>query len=95
MDERRRVILEELKNQCAEKQQREFEHYWEIWGVNWYPWSVDFPDGTHLSFTANDISLEDLYYFAEIGELEVVKVYEDHEMPEEFNRVRFRLKETA
>ena len=92
MDERKQLILAEIKTQCAEKQQDEFEYYWEIWGVNWYPWFLEFSPASPMKFTTNDIALEDLYYFVETGELEVVKVYEDHEMPEEFNRVRFRLK---
>ncbi|AEA45231.1 DUF4269 domain-containing protein [Fluviicola taffensis] len=92
MDERRQLILAELKKQCEEKQIYEFDYYWEIWGVMWYPWFMEFYSGASLSFTANDISSEDLNYFVETGELELIKVYERHEMIDEFDRVRFRLK---
>ena len=92
MDQRRQLILFELKKQCTEKQQDEFEYYWEIWGgVNWYPWFLEFSAGDSLVFTANDVSSDDLNHFVEIGELEVVKVYDPKEMTEEFDRVRFRL----
>ena len=91
MDQRRQLILFELKKQCTEKQQDEFEYYWEIWGVNWYPWFLEFSAGDSLVFTANDVSSDDLNHFVEIGELEVVKVYDPTEMTEEFDRVRFRL----
>lgn len=91
MDERRALILTELKNQCKEKQLYEFEYYWEIWGVMWYPWFIEFPDRSNIKFTANDISLEDLYYFAEIGELIVLKKYESQELSDECERVQFQL----
>lgn len=91
MDQRRQLILLELKSQCTEKHQDEFEYYWEMWGVNWYPWFLEFSEGDSLVFTANDISSDDLNYFVEIGELEVVKTYKRSEMTEEFYRARFRL----
>ena len=92
MDERRQLILGELKAECAENKLYEFEYYWEIWGVNWYPRFIEFATGYQLKLTFDDISEEDLNYLVEIGELEVVKVYDLDEMQYEFNRIRYRLK---
>ncbi len=92
MDNRRKLILEELIKQCNENNVYEFDYYWEIWGVMWYPWFLEFSPQKTLIFTSNDISYDDLNYFISSGYLELVKEYTQEEMKDEFDKKRYKLK---
>ena len=94
MDVRRKLIIDELRRQCEENNENEFEYYWEIWGVMWYPWSIETVSNKFLKFTLNDISYEDLDYLVNCGQLELIKIYSKEEMNDEFDRKRYRIKTT-
>lgn len=92
MRDRRKLIWEELIKQCKENNIYEFEYYFEIWGVMWYPWFIEFSPQKPLKFTANDISYDDLNYFISCGDLELIKEYTQEEMKDEFGKKRYKLK---
>ena len=90
MTERLNLIWFELEKQCAELNSDEFEYFWEMWGVMWMPWFIMI-DRNSLNFSANDISSEDLEILVKEGKIEKIKIYEKHEMHDEFGRVRYRI----
>ena len=90
MDERLSLNLTELKQQCLELDSNEFEFYWEMWGVMWTPWFIEV-NNKPLSFTANDVSMEDLDRLIKSGDIELVKIYDRSEMKGEFERKRYRI----
>ena len=91
MDERRKLIIEELKKYCQHYNVIEFEYYWEIWGILWYPWFIEIEKKSCLNFTHKDISYTDLDYFVNCGQLELIKEYSLVEMDDEFDRKRYRI----
>jgi len=90
MDERLTLFLTELRQQCQELNCFEFEFYWEMWGVLWTPWFLEV-NNTSLSFTTNAISDEDLDCLIQNGAIELIKVYSQDEMSDEFDRKRYRV----
>lgn len=90
MTERIKIFWMELYKQCNEQNCNEFDHYWEMWGVMWMPWFIDV-NKKSLTFTANDISSEDLKILVEQGKIEIVKIYEQSEMDDEFDKKRYRI----
>jgi hypothetical protein len=88
--ERTKLIWLELEKQCAELNSDEFEYYWEYWGVLWMPWSIEV-NRKSLKFSANDVSSEDLDYLVKQGKIKIIKIYEEHEMKDEYDRVRYRI----
>lgn len=90
LEERLKLFLFELKKQANALNSDEFEFYWEIWGVWWMPWFIEI-DGKSLTFTANNICNEDLELLIKNGFIEIIKVYEDNEIKEEFGRKQYRL----
>ncbi len=91
MDERLSLILTELKQQCLVLDCLEFEFYWEMWGVMWTPWFIEV-NNKSLSFTSNDVSMEDLDRLIESGDIELVKIFDRSEMKDEFDRKRYIVK---
>ncbi|MFB9079634.1 hypothetical protein ACFFLS_07080 [Flavobacterium procerum] len=90
--ERTKLIWFELEKQCAELNCDEFEYYWEIWGLAWTVYSVVVAQSQKfLSFSNNDVSSEDLDFLVKQGKIEIIKIYERHEMTDEFDRVRYRI----
>ena len=91
LTERINLLWLELEKQCAELNSDEFEYFYEIWGVMWMTWFIMI-DRNFLNFSANDISSDDLEILVKQGKLEIIKIYETHEMKDEFDRVRYRIK---
>ncbi|MFK7786555.1 MAG: hypothetical protein AB8B56_15650 [Crocinitomicaceae bacterium] len=84
-------IYIELLEKCTELDCFEFEYYWEMWGLMWYPWFVEIADkSVNLSF--NDLTQSDLDQLVELNKAEVIKVYSQDEMTDEFDRRRYKLK---
>ncbi|WP_074406478.1 hypothetical protein [Aquimarina megaterium] len=90
MDDRLELFLSELKERCSENNSSEFEYFWEMWGVLWIPWFIEV-NGESMYFTANDISQNDLDRLCKDGFIELLKVYNQNEMKDEFDRKRYRL----
>lgn len=84
----------ELEKQCSELNSEEFEYYFEVWGVWWMPWFIEV-NKKSLTFSANDISSEDLKILVEKGKIEIVKIYDKSEMEDEFDRKRYRIIKTT
>ncbi|MEO9216934.1 MAG: hypothetical protein ABI315_00010 [Bacteroidia bacterium] len=92
MDDRRKLIIDELIKQCQQYKVNEFEYYWEMWSVMWYPWFIEIEKNKSLNFTFNDISYKDLDYLVDCGQLELIKEYTPAELKDEFDRKRYRIK---
>jgi hypothetical protein len=90
MTDRINLFWFELEKQCAELNSNEFEYYWEIWGLMWTPWFIEVNQSS-LNFSVNDVSSDDLDYLIKEGKIEIIKIYERHEMTDEFDRVRYRI----
>ncbi len=90
MDDRLELFLSELKETCAENNSNEFEYFWEMWGVLWMPWFIEV-NGESMYFSSNDISQNDLDQLCKNGFIELLKVYDQNEMKDEFDRKRYRL----
>lgn len=90
MDDRLALFLSELKERCAENNSNEFEYFWEMWGVLWMPWFIEV-NGESMYFSSNDISQNDLDQLCKNGFIELLKVYDQNEMKDEFDRKRYRL----
>lgn len=90
LTERINLLWLELEKQCTELNSYEFEYFWEMWGVMWMPWFIMI-DRNSLNFSANDISSDDLEILVKQGKLEIIKIYETHEMQDEFERIRYRI----
>ncbi|EZH75361.1 hypothetical protein ATO12_00875 [Aquimarina atlantica] len=93
MDDRLELFLSELKERCSENNSNEFEYFWEMWGVLWMPWFIEI-NGESMYFTTNDISQNDLDQLHKDGFIELLKIYDQNEMKDEFDRKRYRLIET-
>ncbi|SFO52891.1 hypothetical protein SAMN05428949_5591 [Chitinophaga sp. YR627] len=93
MDERRKQILQEIKHQCEAYKSDEFEYYFEIWGLNWYPWQLEVSPAQTIQLSINDLSTEDLQYLENAGEIMLIRKYEPHEVENEteFGRKRYRI----
>ena len=91
MDDRLNQIILEIKQKCEDANCFEFEYYWEIWGVMWYPWFLEI-NGKSQSFSFNDISSDDLETLCSEGLIELIEEYSDDEKSEsEFDKKRYRL----
>jgi hypothetical protein len=90
MTERINIFWIELDRQCNEYNCSEFEYYWEMWGVLWMPWFIEVTSKS-LNFSANDISINDLNFLVEKGKIEIIKIYDELEMNDEFDRIRYRI----
>lgn len=85
--------MQEIKHQCQEYNSNEFEYYFEIWGLNWYPWQLEVSPEQTIQLSINDLLTEDLQYLEDAGEIFLVKKYEPHEVANEteFGRKRYRI----
>jgi len=90
LTERINLLWLELEKQCAALNSSEFEYSWEMWGVMWTPFFI-MVDDKSLSFSATDIQSDDLDILVKQGKLEIIKIYEAHEMKEEFEKIRYRI----
>ncbi len=92
MNDRLNQIILEIEQKCKEVNCFEFEYYWEVWGVMWYPLFIEI-NGKSESFSFKDISNNDLEILCTEGLIELVKEYEDDEKhKDEFDKKRYRLK---
>lgn len=91
MNDRLKIIYSEILEKCNNSNCFEFEYYWEILGVMWYPWTLEI-NGKSESFSLNDISYKDLEGLCDNGFLELIKEYTKEEMDDEFDRKRYRIK---
>lgn len=41
INDRNLLIYSEILEKCNAENVYEFEYYWEIWGVMWYPWTIE------------------------------------------------------
>ncbi|MCE3229691.1 MAG: hypothetical protein K0S32_4242 [Bacteroidetes bacterium] len=90
MTDRLEIFLHELTVHSLELKCDEFEFYWEMWGAWWTPWFLEI-DKKSLSFSFNDISYSDLDELEKNGFIELIKVYDQTEMTDEFDRKRYRI----
>lgn len=90
IEEKLNIFWIELEKQCNELNNSEFEFYLEMWGVWWMPWFIEV-DKKSLTFSANDISSNDLNILVEKDKIEIIKIYERSEMQDEFDRIRYRI----
>lgn len=91
MNERIDIIYSEILSKCEESNCFEFESYWEIWGVMWYPWFFEIAEKS-ISLSFNDLTQKDLEHLVDLDKIEVVKIYSEDEMTDEFDRKRYRIK---
>ncbi len=91
MSKRTDIIFSEIKSKLVELNCNEFEYYWEIWGVMWYPWFIEI-NGKSENFSFNDLTQEDLNQLVKENKIENIKVYSKDEMTDEFDRKRYRIK---
>lgn len=94
MNNRLKILHSEILKKCVNYECYEFEFYWEIWGLMWYPWTLEI-NGKSESFSINDISYDDLEKLCDLGLIELIKVYSKEEMNDEFDRKRYRIKKTG
>ncbi len=90
MNDRIALIYSELLEKCTQENVYEFEYYWEIWGVLWYPWTIEI-NQKYQTFTLNDISEGDLTALVKSEKISLIKTYDKAEMHEEFDRKRYRI----
>ncbi|WP_298540903.1 hypothetical protein [uncultured Aquimarina sp.] len=90
MNDRLKILFSELLEKCNNANYFEFEYYWEIWGVMWYPWTLEIK-GKSESFSLYDISYKDLENLCNNGQIELIKEYSIEEMEDEFDRKRYRI----
>ncbi len=90
MNDRIALIYSELLEKCTQENVYEFEYYWEIWGVLWYPWTIEI-NQKYQTFTLNDISEGDLTALVKSEKISLIKTYEKAEMHDEFDRKRYRI----
>ena len=91
ISERLLTFVKELEAQCDLKNCYEFEYYVEIWSAfYWFPWFIDV-NGESLTFSANDISRDDLDWLENHKFLEIIKIYEKSEARIELERRRYKL----
>lgn len=90
MNERLKTLFTEILEKCNRANCFEFEYYWEIWGVMWYPWTLEI-NGRFQTFSLNDVSYQDLEELCNNGLIELIKEYSKEEMDDEFDRKRYRI----
>ena len=90
MNDRLKTIYSEILEKCDNSNCFEFEYYWEIWGVTWYPWTLEINVQSE-SFSLSDISYKDLDNLSKNGLIELIKEYPKEEMDGEFDRKRYRI----
>ncbi|WP_433829047.1 hypothetical protein [Flavobacterium anhuiense] len=90
LTERINLLWSELEKQCAALNSDEFEYSWEMWGVMWTPWFIMVGDKS-INFSANNLESADFDILVKQGKLEIVKIYEAHELKEEFEKIRYRI----
>lgn len=90
MNKRLKTIYKELYEKCATENCTEFEYYWEIYGVLWYPWTLEI-NGVYQSFSINDVGYKDLDALCDLGYIQWIKTYTKEEMQDEFDRKRYRI----
>ncbi|MEL1245914.1 hypothetical protein AAEO56_16690 [Flavobacterium sp. DGU11] len=91
MEEQLHQFWQELVTQCKAFQTDEFEYYWEIWGVNWYPWTIETATRKGLNFTDGYDPGKKLDWLESQGIIAIVKEYTREEMGDEFNRKRYKI----
>lgn len=91
MSKRTDLIFSEIHSKLVELNCSEFDYYWEIWGVMWYPWFIEI-NGKSENFSFNDLTQEDLNQLEKEKKIETIKVYSKDEMTVELDRKRYRIK---
>ncbi|WP_340153812.1 hypothetical protein [uncultured Marivirga sp.] len=91
MSKRTDIIFSEIHSKLVALNCTEFEYYWEIWGVMWYPWFIEI-DGKSENFSFNDLTQKDLEELIKDEKIEIIKIYSKDEMNDEFDRKRYRIK---
>lgn len=90
LDRRIKRIYTELLEKCEQSNCYEFDYYWEIWGILWYPWTLEI-NGKYHSFSVNDLSYKDLNKMCDLGLIELVEEFSNHESKDERDHKRYRL----
>jgi len=90
IDDRNELIYSEILEKCNKENSYEFEYYWEIWGIMWYPWTIEINE-EFQTFSLNDISDYDLTELVKLEKIELIKTYDKSEMNDEFDRKRYRI----
>jgi hypothetical protein len=90
IESRSELIYSEILKNCKLENTNEFEFYWEIWGVMWYPWTIEI-NKKFQTFSLNDISEDDLTELIKLKKIELIKTYEKSEMNDEFDRKRYKI----
>ena len=67
-----KIIYEEIVQKCEQLTCTEFVYYWEIWGMLWYPWTLEM-NGQYPYFSVNDISAKDLGKSCDVGLIELIE----------------------
>ncbi len=91
MSKRTDKIFSEIYSKLVQLDCYEFEYYWEMWGLMWYPWFIEI-NGKSESFSFNDLTQDDLNQLVNEDKIEIIKVYSKDEMTDEFDRKRYRIK---
>lgn len=89
-NDRLELIYSELLEKCTRENVFEFEYFWEIWGVLWYPWTIEI-NQKYQTFTLNDIAEADLTALVRSGKISLIKTYDKSEMQDEFDRKRYQI----
>uniref|UniRef100_UPI002611464F hypothetical protein n=1 Tax=Flavobacterium sp. TaxID=239 RepID=UPI002611464F len=76
IESRNEIIYSELLKNCRLENTDEFEFYWEVWGVMWYPWTIEI-NNKFQTFSLNDISENDLTELVKLKKIELIKTYEN------------------
>lgn len=90
IEKRNNTVYSEIREKCNAENTNEFEYYWEIWGVNWYPWTLEI-NGHAQTFTFNDLSEFDLIELVKLDKIAVVETYETHPADDRMGRKRYRI----
>lgn len=87
---RNEIIYTEVLEKCRLENVNEFEYYWEIWGIMWYPWTIEI-NKKQQNFTLNDISADDLKELVQLKKIELIKIFDESEMKDELDRKRYKI----
>lgn len=91
MNERIDILYSEILSKCKELSCFEFEYYWEMWGIMWNPWFIEIA-GKSITLSIKELTQSDLEHLVDLNRIEVVKIYLQDEMTDEFDRKRYRIK---
>jgi len=92
MDKRTAIIFEEIEIKCKEADTIYFECYFEVLGHLWYHNILEIKE-KEVSLSIKVLKSIDLQNLVNLGKIEIVKKYSKEEMKDEFNRIRYSIKE--